>query len=180
VTDPARTALVVLAGAAEPVLDPWRRRHDPAAVERRIPAHITILFPFVAAHDVGDGLVVRLEALYASAPSFGYDLARIDSFPGVAWLAPEPAGPFASLIERTRVAFPHLPPHGDPTVEPVPHCTVAVAGESRLRDAILDELRAGLWPALPIRCEARAVALLEEGADGTWSTRAELPLGASS
>lgn len=79
------------------------------------------------------------------------------------------------LIDRTRAAFPHCPPYGDPGLEPVPHCTVGVTDDPRALEAMVAELRSGLGPETPIRCEPTAVALLAEHADGTWSTRAEFP-----
>ena len=47
-----RASLIVVAGEAERVVAPWRRRFDPEAVARGIPPHITILFPFVRSPDV--------------------------------------------------------------------------------------------------------------------------------
>lgn len=172
---PSRTALVVLAAEAEAPLLPWRRRYAASAVERRIPAHVTVLFPLVPAAEVDERLLSRLRDLYAPGAPFAYELARLESFPGVAWLAPEPTAPFDELIARTRAAFPAHPPYGDPTLDPVPHCTVGVAEEAHL-EPVLAGLRSGLVPLLPIRCVAREVSLLEEHPDGTWSLRAALPL----
>ena len=126
---PARTALVVVADAAEDVLAPWRRRYDASALARRIPSHITILFPFVPTAEVDDDLLSALHGLYRPLAPFGYELSRLETFPGVAWLAPDPSGPFHELIERTRTAFPDRPPYGDPALEPVPHCTIGVTDD---------------------------------------------------
>ena len=70
---------------------------------------------------------------------------------------------------------PALPAVRRPGLEPVPHCTVGVTEDPGALEAMVAELRSGLGPATPIRCEATAVALLAEHADGTWSTRAEFP-----
>jgi 2'-5' RNA ligase len=173
---PSRTALVVTADAAERVLAPWRRRHNRSAVEHRIPAHVTILFPLVPAAEVDEPLLARLAELYARIEPFSFDLARLDSFPDAAWLHPEPAVPFHALIDRTCAAFPDSPPYGNPSLAPVPHCTVGIAeGPARLA-AMMAELQAGLAPLLPIRCEATAVSLLEERHDATWPLRARFPL----
>ena len=166
---------MVTADAAEHVLAPWRARHDRSAFERRIPAHITILFPLVPATAVDDDLLAALAALYVPVAPFAYELERLDSFPGIVWLRPEPAAPFHALIARTRAAFPGSPPYGDPTLEPEPHCTVGVPGDRGQLATTLAELQAGLAPVLPIRCEARAVSLLEERSDETWLLRATFP-----
>jgi 2'-5' RNA ligase len=174
---PARTALIVVAGEAERAVGPWRRRFDPEAVARRIPAHITILFPFVPSLEVGPELLERLRALYTPVARFDYTLASVRRFPSVAWLAPDPATPFTSLIERTFAAFPDHPPYGDRSLDPMPHCSIGVADDPESVDAIVRELDASLGPALPIRGAASEVTLLEERPGGRWSTRATFPLG---
>ena len=173
---PARTALIVVAGAARHVLAPWRRRFDSGAVTRRIPPHITILFPFVRYVDVDAELLERLRVLYAPVAPFEYALASVQRFPTVAWLAPDPATPFLALIERTSAAFPEHPPYGDPSLDPVPHCSIGIVDDPGSLDAIVRELEAGLEDVLPIGCTADAMTLLEERLDGRWSVRATFPL----
>ena len=173
--EPARTALIVVAGEAERAVAPWRRRFDPQAVARRIPAHITILFPFVPSLDVDAELVARLRALYAPVAPFAYALASVERFPAVAWLGPEPAAPFLALIERTYAAFPDYPPYGDPSLDPVPHCSIGVADQPESLDAMVRALETGLQGVLPIGCTADGMTLLEELPDGRWSTRATFP-----
>ncbi|HEY7178676.1 MAG TPA: 2'-5' RNA ligase family protein [Gaiella sp.] len=173
----ARTALVVVTGEAGRPVEPWRRRFDPEAVAREIPAHVTVVFPFVPSHAVGADLLARLRVLYAPVAPFDYALAVVRRFPTVAWLAPDPAARFISLIERTYAAFPDYPPYGDPLLDPVPHCSIGVVDEPGSLDAIVRELETGLERVLPIRCTADEMTLLEERPDGRWSTRATFPLG---
>jgi 2'-5' RNA ligase len=175
VTAGGRTALVVVTREAEPVVSPWRLRYLRATVERGIPAHVTILFPFVPAGAVGAELAARLRDLYAPVEPFRCDLASVDSFPGYAWLSPEPAARFLELIAITRRAFPELPPYGDPDLAPVPHCTIGADDDPTRLDEIVAELRAGLDPQLPIRCKVEAITLLEELDDETWIERESFP-----
>ena len=172
---PPRTAVVVVADDAEEATAPWRRRYNRSAVERLLPAHVTILVPLVSAAAIDDDLLSTLRALYSPVAPFGYRLTRVASFPTVAWLAPEPAAPFLELIARTAEVFPDHPPYGDPTLEPVPHCTVGVVDAPGELQPALEELRAGLEPLLPIRCEARAATLLEERDDRTWRVHTRFP-----
>ena len=173
-----RTALVVVADDAEERVAPWRRRHNASAVARSIRAHVTILFPLFPAAAVDEAALEALRRLYAPVAPFAYALTRVDSFPTVAWLAPEPAAPFLELIARTTAAFPGHPPYGDPTLEPVQHCTVGVVDTPEDLEPVVADLEAGLGPLLPIACEARDVALLAEREDGTWEVHTRLPLGA--
>jgi 2'-5' RNA ligase len=172
-----RTALVVVMREAEDVLAPVRRRHLRSTVDRGIPAHVTILFPFVQARDVGPTLVDRLRALFAPVEPFGCELARVDSFPGYAWLAPEPADRFLELMTIAHREFPDLPPYGDAAIDPIPHCTVGAADEPERLAEIVVDVRAALAPRLPIACAVEAVTILEELGDETWLERETVPLG---
>lgn len=173
--EPVRTALVVVADAADDILAPRRRRYNAWAVERRIPSRVTIRFPLVPAAEVDDDLHPDLRDPYRPLAPFAYELSRLETFPGVAWLAPDPPDAFHVLIQPPRAAFPHSPPYCEPALETVPHCTVGVTDAPRALEAMLAELRSVLGPTAPIRCEPSAVALLAEHADGTWSGCAEFP-----
>ena len=174
-----RSALVVIAREAEPVVGTWRLRFLRESVERGIPPHL-ILFPFVPAAEIDDGVLVVLRGLYAPLCPFAYELASVEAFPDAAWLAPRPVEPFLELVARTREAFPDYPPYGDPDHLPVPHCTLGVDDDSERVAAMVRELRARLRPSLPIRCRAAEVSLVSELADGTWITRGAFPFEGSS
>jgi hypothetical protein len=180
VTTGGRTALVVVIHEAEAVLMPWRRRYLRATVDRGIPAHITVVFPFVPATEIDAAVGEKLSELYAPVAAFEYDLASVESFPGYAWLAPRPAEPFLELIACTRSAFPDHPPYGDPELVPVPHCTVGASDEADRLAAMVAELRPALAADLPIRCRADAVTVLEELDTGVWTERDRLPLATGS
>ena len=81
--------------------------------------------------------------------------------------------PRADRADARRV--PALPAVRRPGLDPVRTARSASTEDPRALEAMVAELRSGLGPAMPIRCEATAVALLAEHADGTWSTRAEFP-----
>jgi len=171
-----RSALVVVAAEAERVVGEWRLRYQRNAVERCLPAHLTILFPFVRATEIDDALLTEVRRLYAPSQPFTYELAGVESFPDAAWLAPVPADPFRALVDIARQAFPELPPYGDPGHVVVPHCTIGTDDDPARVEMMARELREGLGPRLPIRCRADELVLLEEERDGTWSRRQAFPL----
>ena len=177
-TSGGRTALVVVTPEAEAVLASWRHRYLRASVDRGIPAHITVLFPFVPARDVDAAVEQKLRTLYAAIAPFDYDLASVESFPGYAWLAPRPREPFLELMAHTRTAFPDHPPYGDPGLVPVPHCTVGASDEPERLASLVAELRSALDGQLPIRCRAAAVTVLEELDTGMWRERDRVPFEA--
>ncbi|MFI0902897.1 2'-5' RNA ligase family protein [Streptomyces sioyaensis] len=81
---------------AEPAVRAWRERLDPGAREG-VPAHGTVLFPFLR-EDCLDGAVLRaLGEVLAAHPAFPVRFESCGRFPGVLYLAPEPDGPFRQL-----------------------------------------------------------------------------------
>lgn len=156
---------------AEPLVHQWRLRYDNA--ELGIPAHITLLFPFVQAAELDKTLFGELRKLFATQPAISFSLTRLAEFPDeTLWLAPEPAEPFRRLTTLILDRYPDYPPYEGIHDEVIPHLTVT-SGEASLRD----ELEAALTPHLPVRAEAREVVLLEEQADEHWRTRERFPLG---
>jgi 2'-5' RNA ligase superfamily len=168
-----RSALVVV--AAEPVVGEWRVRYQRESVERGIPPHLTVLFPFVPATAIGDGTLTELRRLYAPVRPFGYELASVESFPDAAWLAPVPAEPFDELVATARRAYPALPPYGDPEHVVVPHCAIGTDDEPGRPEAMARELRERLGPRLPIGCRAEEVVLVGENANGMWVRHEAFP-----
>ena len=166
-----RTALVVVVPEAEPLVGEWRERYDNASLG--IPAHVTLLFPFVSTEVVDDALLEELRALFATQPSFSFSLPRVARFPDVAWLAPVPDAPFRRLTELIVSRYPDYPPYEGIHDEVIPHLTVGV-GDTALQD----EIDAALTPRLPIHAEARQVTLLVEDDEGRWRVGDEflLPL----
>jgi hypothetical protein len=169
-----RTALVVVLADDDPTVRGFRQRHDPAAA-RGIPAHVTIVFPFVAGGADDPVLLAELGALYGKAAPFDVELARVERFPDHVWLAPEPQERFVELVERTTARFPDHPPYEGAFAEIVPHLTV---GSGEGIDAIDEAARSELGPQLPLHDRATAVSLLEEQPDGIWVNRTSFPLGA--
>lgn len=152
-----------------------RDRVHAHSVARRIPPHVTLLDPFVAADTVGGALLGQLRQLYAACPPFEFTLDAVEAFPAVAWLAPNPRGRLVELIRLSCARFPERPPYGGAFADQVPHLTVGtVAGERELA-AMLSELRSRLRTALPIGCRADGAALMEEQLDGSWAPRERFP-----
>jgi 2'-5' RNA ligase len=167
-----RSALIVAVPEAEAAVGEWRRRYDTARLG--IPAHVTLLFPFVPAEELDERLVDDLRELFSAEPSITFVLTRLAEFPDeTIWLAPEPAEPFRRLTELIVESYPDYPPYEGIHDEVIPHLTVAS------RDASLRaELEAAVSPHLPIAAEAREVVLLAEDDKGFWRARERFPLTA--
>jgi hypothetical protein len=86
------SVLLLEVPAAEPVVAPLRERLDSSAA-LGIPAHVTVLYPFVPAGQIGPELLARLAALFRGVAGFGFRLGR----------------PLAGLREAERAVQPSLP-----------------------------------------------------------------------
>jgi hypothetical protein len=174
-TSELRTALVVEVPEAAPAVDGWRERTSPAKPSNGVPAHVTILFPFVPAARVDDELLRGLRVLFADFPSFRFELRDCRHFPAVLYLAPQPLEPFVSLTEAVVAAYPEFPPYEGAFDSIVPHLTAA-EGEP----AVLGMAERDIRHRLPIAAEANEVVLLEEVERdlARWQTHTRLPLGA--
>ena len=165
-----RSALIITVPAAEPLVHEWRKRYDNAALG--IPAHVTLIFPFVPAEEIGEELVAELRDLFADQPAFAFTLARVGRFADVAWLAPDPSDPFRRLTDLIFSRYPEYPPYEGLHEEVIPHLTVAM-GDAALQD----EVDAALSPHLPMAAHAGEVTLLAEDESGHWSESERFPLG---
>ena len=174
-TDTAtETAVVVRIPQADDVVGPLRARLDPAAA-LGVPAHVTVLAPFVPPDGLDDGVLSKLADVVRSVPAFGVTFARVAWFgQEVVWLAPEPAGPFRALTKAVCAKFPGYPPYGGAIPDVVPHLTI---GMDQPADVLA---RAGqaVEPALPVSATVEAVTLMQGSRDaGSWQIVAEFPLG---
>ena len=108
-----RAALVVLVPAADPIVGSLRRLHDPIAAHG-VPAHVTVLFPFLTAATACGGEVgAAVSAAVAAVRPFEAAFATVGRFPGgVVWLGPRDGAPFVYLTRALMRAFPGVLPYG--------------------------------------------------------------------
>jgi 2'-5' RNA ligase superfamily len=173
-----RTAVVATVPAAEDLLDHVPALFGPAAGAAVLP-HVTVLYPWLAPSAVTAADLDGLRQLAAEVPAFDVVFDRFCWFPGVLWLAPDPAEPFVRLTASAARRWPHTPPYGGAHTEITPHLTVMdldgagidVDDEIALKDAV-----ERLEPWLPVvhRVTELSVVLFE--GDGAWTTIARSPL----
>ncbi|MEA2290989.1 MAG: hypothetical protein QOF17_9 [Solirubrobacteraceae bacterium] len=135
-----------------------------------LPPHVTVLYPFVPARRAGPELERDLRATFAHIPAFDFALTSVGRFPGVLYLAPEPAAPFAALTEACTRRWPEHPPYAGAYDEVVPHLTLAEGPEP-------PGLAEGWGRRLPLRARAEALWLMAPGPGGRWRRVADVPLG---
>ena len=103
------TALICRVPEAERYIAHYRQRFDPSA-RRNVPAHVTILYPFMAPELVDAGVLATLQAIADTVPCFNYRMAETRRFPVALYLAPSPDNSFAALTDGVFRAFPDFPP----------------------------------------------------------------------
>jgi 2'-5' RNA ligase len=164
------SALLVPVPEAEPCVRRHRFRYDSVAL-RGVPAHITVLYPFVPPRAITDATLASVREVLARFPPFSFRLARLERFPeGALYLAPDPAKPFVQLTEAFGDQFPDYPPYGGIHAEVIPHLTVA-----QDHDAPADEF-ADISDNLPIACHAREIWLMSEDQDHQWRAQSTFRL----
>jgi hypothetical protein len=136
---------------------------------------VTILFPFLPSENLVPDVRRRLAAVATSVDPFEALFNRTGHFPGVIYLAPEPAAPFVRLTELVLSQFPDHPPYGGAFDEIVPHLTICDS-----EAAPLDALAEQAARSLPFGRPVAAIEVLIEGADDLWHPRWRLPLGKAS
>ncbi|MFH1529367.1 MAG: 2'-5' RNA ligase family protein [Pseudomonadota bacterium] len=143
-----------------------------------VPAHVTLLYPFVEAVEIG-ALLPDLRRLCAGIPAFTLELSRFSWFSqpddvSTLWLAPDPPAPVIALHDAL---LGRVPTCDDQTRYPggyTPHITVGEATGARQRDAMLRELAATWTPAR--WTVDRITVLLRSGKD-PFRVTDELALG---
>ena len=167
-----RSGVIVSVPPAEPVVGELRLRHTGDG-PLGVPAHVTLLVPFVPPAELTDDVEERLARLIAAAPAFDVTFARAARWPELVYLEPDPADPFVRLTEAIVAEWPEHPPYEGVHETVIPHLTVAESDD----DAFLDQIAAGLEPQLPIELCVQEAQLFVEGDDGRWRERRTFSLG---
>jgi 2'-5' RNA ligase len=172
----AESAFIVRVPEAEPSVAHLRERFDPSA-KVGMPAHITLLYPFMSPELIGTAVLEQARAAVAGTREFAFNLARVSRFPGVLYLAPEPAAPFAELTRRLVQQFPKFPPYGGQYEVVVPHLTVGHTNGSE-QGHVETELTKSLSKSAGIACSCSELALFGN-ASGRWQQMHVFPLASA-
>lgn len=171
---PGQTALVLLVPAADPLLAAVAARY-PNRVRGGVPAHLTVLYPFVPAAKLDMSVIEACAQIAGDIAPTSVRFSRCHVRPGLIYLVPEPPGQIQRLLKSVQARWPVLPPYGGKYADAPAHVSIALGADAVDQAAIfrlVDSL-------LPITCqfpELHVVALDEEKG---WETRKRFPFGAS-
>jgi len=176
----ATSAIILPVGAAEPLVGDWRRLHDESAAAG-VPAHVTVVAPFLPPDRLTPGVIAELRALCSARHAPQVRFRRVRRFPpldgaaGVVYLDPEPADGLRALTEAVVARWPEAPPYGGIHDAIVPHLTVAIADDPTL-DAVERSLTGALGDGFTTTL-AQAVIYVHAG--DRWRPEASLPFAAT-
>lgn len=166
-----QTGLIVKIPEAEPAVRGWRERLDPSGLTG-VPAHVTVLFPFLEESRVDPALRSALAELLGRHRAFDLRFEKSGRLPDVLHLVPEPATPLRLLTEAIAGRWPEAPPYGGRFAEIVPHLTIAQGQE----EPVLEEIEADLVGRLPFTSRVTSVELMVYDGE-QWQDLASFALG---
>jgi 2'-5' RNA ligase len=177
------SALLVAVPEAEPAVGEHRARLD-ASARDGVPAHLTVLYPFLPPASIDGAVLASLRRLFAGFPPFAVTLDRIGWFDEeVVWLGPRDAPPFRALTRSAFAAFPCCPPYGGRYADVIPHLTIGDRDDPGALRAAAEAVRG----YLPVATTATEVTLMAGPAPGNpdtppgqWRTLTAFPLDAGS
>ncbi len=140
-----------------------------------MPAHVTVVYPFLPEPALSAGVLDDLRAECAETAPFEVTFNRVGRFATVVYLAPEPAMAFRELTARFVGRWPEAPPYGGAHKDVIPHLTVADEGTPEELAAVETDLQAKL--PLSTRVDAAELYVFD---GGWWHVRERLAFEARS
>lgn len=165
------SALIIAVPEAEPLVKELRERFDYSAGVG-VPAHITLLYPFVPPLEITPEVLAELRDLFTQYAAFEFALTETRRFPEVLYLAPSPAESFKALTQAVVERYPKYPPFGGAYPEVIPHLTIAEVevDEVAQLDDIEREFMNQHGGQLPVKAMANEVVLIDN-TSGRWGVQ---------
>lgn len=161
----AKSAFIVKVPRAELLVGALRERFDVTS-KLGVPAHITVLFPFMDPSDISPDVLTTAQRALEKTAAFSFELRSVGRFPTTTYLAPEPSAPFVSMTLALAEAFPNFQPYAGEHHGVVPHLTVA-HGSAMEADEATETLRLRLEQGEAVTARCGSVALIENSS-GRW------------
>ncbi|MEU6868773.1 2'-5' RNA ligase family protein [Streptomyces sp. NPDC046876] len=168
--EPGTTAVVIVLPDAAPLLDAaWRI--DPALVRHGVPAHVSLLYPFVPESALTDQDEKDVRCLAASFPAADLLLEEVVTASG--FIAVTVPG-LQPIVDAFHAQWPGLRPYrGRFGAQPAAHITVAMGADN---PTAATHVRAAIGSLLPMYTRAAAIQLVVLTKQG-WQSRFTAPLG---
>ena len=152
------------------------RRSSVSEAARGLPAHLTLLYPFVEPSRLDAAVRRTVAAVAERRAPIDYLLTGIARWPGVLYVAVDPVEPFVAIQSELAAAFPTYPIY-DKT-EPfdfVPHITIAEAPAVDLAEGLVAASADITRTRFPRPARAGALEVITDDGDG-WRVLWRIPL----
>ena len=140
-----------------------------------VPAHVTLLYPFVDAERLVVGHAHEAQRALSDVQPFECSfssIGRFDDPPVAIYLEPKPVEQFSAMVEALIAAFPKFPPYGGAVEAVVPHLTIVETADRHL----WTEVEEWVKPQLPVGTFVQEFSIYAQ-TDTGWVERFKLPLG---
>jgi len=92
------STLAIFVAEVGALVERLRQRYDRSAAVR-MPAHITLIYPFLPGQPVDAQTIDQLRVLFSRFPPLRFSLIEARQFLDTVYMAPHPDGPFMELIQ---------------------------------------------------------------------------------
>lgn len=167
------TGLVVPVPEAEGLLTSVAERH-PEAARGGVPAHVTVLFPFLHPEKIDDGVLRTLRELFERHPPMPVRFAECRRREEFVYLRPEPADGLRRLTDEARRQWPDVIPYEGAYGEVEPHLTVSI----RTAEDTAARVHEQIGHDLPVSSRLRE-GWLVSCRDEQWTVQERFPFGGS-
>lgn len=150
------TGLIIPVPAFEDFIQE-HRAHNPAVSPEGVPAHLTLLYPFLPPFRCLEAHA-EVEDFFAHVEPFEFELTEVGWFDErVVFLAPSDPAPFIELTERLIAQWTQCIPYGGRHAgKHVPHLTLGIEGTPAEMASLADAAQ----KLLPIKCTAEQAWLM--------------------
>lgn len=145
----------------------------PGAVRTGVPAHVSVLYPFLPADMLTEQVISTLRELFDCASTISVKFDECRRRENFVYLLPDPIDPLEALIRRATQRWPDVVPYGG-KYEAKPHLTVAM----RTSDDTAAAIERDVAVELPISTELHE-AWLVIYSGGQWTLRERFQFGNS-
>ncbi|NNF53258.1 MAG: hypothetical protein HKN03_02340 [Acidimicrobiales bacterium] len=158
------TALLFLVPEAQDLFDAVG-----GATPGGIPAHITVLYPFIRPPKITSQTRDELAQLAAATDRFEVTITSLAQYEITTYLNLEPEEPIRTITYRIFEQWPNYPPYGDIDLYIQPHMALA-------QGVIPSDVESTALPHLPVNAEITHLTVMVRRWSGRWKVDAQFPL----
>jgi len=119
------TGLVIPAPSVDALLLSVALRY-PGAVREGVPAHVSLLYPFIPVIDLDETVYTALRQLFAKQPSMSIKFSECRRRNDFVYLHPEPLSELVNLTNKVQRLWPNIVPYRGLYKGVEPHLTIAM------------------------------------------------------